>query len=145
MNEPTSTQPASLQWTQLVFGLCFHSTWAWLLSRPALCSWERNVFTPHTIPSILLYMRGSFVYAHTRNIADSGYVEGSGIPEMKSVQSGVHLEGLLSPRTLVLKALGLVFSHAALSLGREGPFVHLSSCIAFALITFVPPLTRRFK
>jgi H+/Cl- antiporter ClcA len=60
---------------------------------------------------------------------------GSGIPRMKSVLSGTHIHHFLSLRTLLAKSVGLllVFS-SGLPIGREGPYVHLSCCIAILLM-----------
>jgi chloride channel 3/4/5 len=80
------------------------------------------------------------------------YAAGSGIPEIKTILSGVWavstgsvasfflnksfnflgfvIHGYLGGRTLFTKAVGLVLSVASgLSLGKEGPFVHIASCI----------------
>lgn len=63
---------------------------------------------------------------------------GSGIPEMKSILAGVVLSRYLTLRTLAAKFIGLVFSLAsAVSIGREGPFVHMAAIIATQL-TRVP-------
>lgn len=66
---------------------------------------------------------------------------GSGIPEMKTVLRGVVLNEYLTLRTLIAKIVGLTFTLASgLPLGREGPFVHISSIVATllsrAVITF---------
>jgi len=75
---------------------------------------------------------------------------GSGIPEMKSILSGVTLNKYLSAETLFAKLLGLVTTQssgtipsyywlnamissscvAGLVAGRAGPFVHIASIIA---------------
>ncbi|KAH7914150.1 chloride channel [Hygrophoropsis aurantiaca] len=58
------------------------------------------------------------------------YAAGSGIPEIKTILSGFVIHGYLGGRTLFTKAVGLAFSVASgLSLGKEGPFVHIASCI----------------
>lgn len=55
---------------------------------------------------------------------------GSGIPEIKTILSGFVIRGYLGSWTLVTKAIGLAFSVASgLTLGKEGPFVHIASCI----------------
>eukprot|EP01090_Pellita_catalonica_P018001 TRINITY_DN5620_c1_g5_i1.p1 TRINITY_DN5620_c1_g5~~TRINITY_DN5620_c1_g5_i1.p1 ORF type:complete len:680 (-),score=99.59 TRINITY_DN5620_c1_g5_i1:525-2531(-) len=60
---------------------------------------------------------------------------GSGIPEMKSILSGVHLKGFLTIRTLIAKFFGLIFAFAgSLTIGKEGPFVHISSIICNQLL-----------
>lgn len=77
------------------------------------------------------------------------YAAGSGIPEIKTILSGKHpssflcsgttltraisgfvIHGYLGGRTLFTKSVGLALSVASgLSLGKEGPFVHIASCI----------------
>ncbi|KAI9507422.1 chloride channel [Russula earlei] len=58
------------------------------------------------------------------------YAAGSGIPEVKTILSGFVIHGYLGGRTLFVKAVGLALSVASgLSLGKEGPFVHIASCI----------------
>ncbi|THH02264.1 hypothetical protein EW026_g572 [Hermanssonia centrifuga] len=58
------------------------------------------------------------------------YAAGSGIPEIKTILSGFVIHGYLGARTLFTKSVGLAFSVASgLSLGKEGPFVHIASCI----------------
>ncbi|KNC50952.1 chloride channel protein 2 [Thecamonas trahens ATCC 50062] len=64
---------------------------------------------------------------------------GSGIPEMKSLLSGIIHIDLLAPRTLLAKFVGVIAGHAAgLSVGREGPFVHLAAGMAAALMKMRP-------
>lgn len=58
------------------------------------------------------------------------YAAGSGIPEIKIILSGFVIHGYLGGRTLFIKAVGLALAVASgLSLGKEGPFVHIASCI----------------
>lgn len=55
---------------------------------------------------------------------------GSGVAEVKVILSGFVLHGYLGVRTLVIKTLGLILSVASgLSLGKEGPYVHISTSI----------------
>ncbi|KAG6375401.1 chloride channel [Boletus reticuloceps] len=55
---------------------------------------------------------------------------GSGIPEIKTILSGFVIHGYLGGRTLFTKSFGLALSvGSGLSLGKEGPFVHIASCI----------------
>lgn len=64
----------------------------------------------------------------------SAKAAGSGIPQMRAIMAGVTIPGMLSFRTLVSKCLGMVFMlSSGLSLGKEGPFVHIASCIAECL------------
>ena len=63
---------------------------------------------------------------------------GSGIPEMKSILRGVRLIDYLSLPTFVAKIGGLLAtSGSGLPIGKEGPFVHLSSIIAHWLSYFL--------
>lgn len=55
---------------------------------------------------------------------------GSGVAEVRVILSGFVLHGFLGFKTLVIKSLGLVLSVASgMSLGKEGPFVHIAACI----------------
>ncbi|GAA5889468.1 hypothetical protein JCM6882_007039 [Rhodosporidiobolus microsporus] len=54
----------------------------------------------------------------------------SGIPEIKTLLGGYVMSGYLSPWTLLIKSLGLPLAVASgLSLGKEGPLVHVACCI----------------
>jgi len=58
------------------------------------------------------------------------YAAGSGIPEIKTILSGFVIHGYLGARTLFTKSVGLALSvGSGLSLGKEGPLVHIGSCI----------------
>lgn len=62
------------------------------------------------------------------------YAAGSGVPEIKTVLSGVELKGYLSLWAMVVKIIGLAFAvSSGLNLGKEGPFVHLVSALASVL------------
>ncbi|ETW79134.1 chloride channel [Heterobasidion irregulare TC 32-1] len=62
------------------------------------------------------------------------YAFHTGIPEIKAILGGYVLDSFLSSWTLLIKALGLALSVASgLSLGKEGPLVHVSCCMAFLL------------
>ena len=55
---------------------------------------------------------------------------GSGVAEVKVILSGFVLHGYLGLRTLIVKTLALILSVASgLSLGKEGPFVHIATCV----------------
>ena len=58
------------------------------------------------------------------------FAAGSGIPEIKTILSGFVIHGYLGGRVLFTKSIGLAMSVASgLSLGKEGPFVHIVCCI----------------
>jgi chloride channel 3/4/5 len=55
---------------------------------------------------------------------------GSGVAEVRVILSGFVLHGFLGVKTLVIKTAALVLSVASgLSLGKEGPFVHIATCV----------------
>ncbi|KAK7031437.1 chloride channel protein [Favolaschia claudopus] len=65
------------------------------------------------------------------------YAFHTGIPEIKAILGGYVLKAFLSPWTLLIKALGLALAVASgLSLGKEGPLVHVACCMAYLLSRF---------
>lgn len=55
---------------------------------------------------------------------------GSGVAEVKVINSGFVLHGYLGLKTLALKTAALIFSVASgLSIGKEGPYVHVGACV----------------
>ncbi|OQE41834.1 hypothetical protein PENCOP_c004G07079 [Penicillium coprophilum] len=55
---------------------------------------------------------------------------GSGVAEVKVINSGFVLHGYMGLKTLIIKTIGLVFSvSSGLSLGKEGPYVHIATCV----------------
>ena len=57
---------------------------------------------------------------------------GSGIPEIKTILSGFVIPHFLDLKVLIVKAIGAVFAVASgMCLGKEGPFVHISTCVAY--------------
>lgn len=71
------------------------------------------------------------------------YAAGSGISEIKCVISGFIINGFLSPWTLVIKSLGLPLAIASgLSVGKEGPAVHVACCMGNVVAQALRPLVR---
>uniref|UniRef100_A0A6Q2YIQ1 Chloride channel protein n=1 Tax=Esox lucius TaxID=8010 RepID=A0A6Q2YIQ1_ESOLU len=59
------------------------------------------------------------------------YACGSGIPEIKTILSGFIIRGYLGKWTLLIKTVTLVLAvSSGLSLGKEGPLVHVACCCA---------------
>jgi len=55
---------------------------------------------------------------------------GSGVAEVRVILSGFVLHGFLGFKTLVIKSAGLILSvSSGLSLGKEGPYVHIATCV----------------
>jgi chloride channel 3/4/5 len=64
---------------------------------------------------------------------------GSGIPEIKTILSGFSIPSFLSLPVLLAKALGAIFAVASgLCLGKEGPFVHISTCTGYQIGSLFP-------
>ncbi|ORY75039.1 chloride channel [Leucosporidium creatinivorum] len=71
------------------------------------------------------------------------FAAGSGIPEIKTILSGFVIRGYLGSWTLATKSVGLALSVASgLSLGKEGPFVHIASCVGNISSRFFPKYDR---
>ncbi|XP_068913490.1 H(+)/Cl(-) exchange transporter 5 isoform X2 [Tenebrio molitor] len=71
------------------------------------------------------------------------YACGSGIPEIKTILSGFIIRGYLGKWTLVIKCVGLILSvSAGLSLGKEGPMVHIACAIGNILSYLFPKYGR---
>lgn len=57
---------------------------------------------------------------------------GSGIPEIKTILSGFVIPNFLDFKVLVVKAVGSIFAvSTGMCLGKEGPFVHISTCVGY--------------
>jgi chloride channel 3/4/5 len=64
---------------------------------------------------------------------------GSGIPEIKTILSGFVIPNFLDLKVLVVKAFGAVFAVATgMCLGKEGPFVHISTCVGYIVAHWFP-------
>ena len=78
---------------------------------------------------------GTFSPLSTRQYPPTGpttyyAAAGSGVAEVKVILSGFVMHGYLGVKTLVIKTLALVLSvGSGLSLGKEGPYVHIATCI----------------
>jgi hypothetical protein len=58
----------------------------------------------------------------------------SGLPPLKAYLNGTRVPGLLHPRTMVAKVIGITLVVATgLPMGREGPMVHTGACVAAVL------------
>lgn len=64
---------------------------------------------------------------------------GSGIPEIKTILSGFVIPGFLDFKVLFVKAFGATFAVATgMCLGKEGPFVHASTCVGYLVAKHFP-------
>ncbi|KEF56157.1 uncharacterized protein A1O9_07738 [Exophiala aquamarina CBS 119918] len=64
---------------------------------------------------------------------------GSGIPEIKTILSGFVIPHFLDFKVLLVKAVGSTFAvSTGMCLGKEGPFVHISTCVAYLVAIRFP-------
>lgn len=64
---------------------------------------------------------------------------GSGIPEIKTILSGFVIPHFLDFKVLVVKAVGATFAvPTGMCLGKEGPFVHISTCMGYLVAKRFP-------
>ncbi|CAG8960351.1 hypothetical protein HYFRA_00012425 [Hymenoscyphus fraxineus] len=64
---------------------------------------------------------------------------GSGIPEIKTILSGFVIPHFLDFKVLFVKAVGSTFAVATgMCLGKEGPFVHISTCVGYLVSSLFP-------
>ncbi|KAI5644829.1 voltage gated chloride channel domain-containing protein [Phthorimaea operculella] len=102
--------------------------------------------TASYIISYLFYIAWALVFAAlsaslVRMFAP--YACGSGIPEIKTILSGFIIRGYLGKWTLIIKVVGLILSvSSGLSLGKEGPMVHIASCLGNILSYLFPKYGR---
>lgn len=64
---------------------------------------------------------------------------GSGIPEIKTILSGFVIPNFLDVKVLLVKAFGAIFAvSTGMCLGKEGPFVHISTCVGYLVAMRFP-------
>ena len=85
-----------------------------------------TTYLVYVILSIILACVSSWLVASW-----SKHAAGSGIPEIKTILGGVVIRKVLGGWTLLTKCVALVLSvSSGLSVGKEGPFVHIAACVA---------------
>ncbi|KAG7239262.1 hypothetical protein INR49_029391, partial [Caranx melampygus] len=115
---------------------------------PQWQSWPSSSHGHQSEESLYFNTRGPFAYivnylmyifwallfsflAVTLVRAFAPYACGSGIPEIKTILSGFIIRGYLGKWTLIIKTITLVLAvSSGLSLGKEGPLVHVACCCA---------------
>ncbi|KAF9103647.1 glycerol ethanol, ferric requiring protein [Mortierella sp. AM989] len=71
------------------------------------------------------------------------YAAGSGISEIKCILAGFIMKGYLGAWTLIIKSLGLCMTVAAnLSVGKEGPSIHIACCAGHVVSRLFPKYQR---
>ncbi|GAM18517.1 hypothetical protein SAMD00019534_016920 [Acytostelium subglobosum LB1] len=64
---------------------------------------------------------------------------GSGVPDLKSIFSGFWNPMVVKPIVGLLKTIGLLMSYGSgLSIGKEGPYIHISAILANSLLNLGP-------
>ena len=63
---------------------------------------------------------------------------GSGIAELMGYFNGIHIDGLIGVRTLIVKILGTGLGVAAsLAIGKEGPLAHIGAIVGH-MVLYMP-------
>ncbi|KAG9006370.1 glycerol ethanol, ferric requiring protein [Tulasnella sp. JGI-2019a] len=126
--------------SDLKMGFC---TDGWWLNKD-FCCWEVSTdedggcvawrpWTSYAAGEWLIYVLFAAIFSYmaahlVRSFAK--YAAGSGISEIKCIVSGFVIKGYLGTWTLVIKSLTLPLVIASgLSVGKEGPSVHVACCI----------------
>lgn len=111
---------------------CAFDDWASLFSfipSPFSIPLPIQEFLPYALIAVFFAATAAFLVKRF-----APHAAGSGVPEIKTVLSGVVIRGYLSSWAFIIKIIGLAFSVASgLNLGKEGPFVHLVSVWASML------------
>ncbi|KAJ3762065.1 Cl-channel protein [Lentinula raphanica] len=99
----------------------------------------RKIFAQSLLQSSI-YVTLAVLFAGTAAFlvnAYAPYAFHTGIPEIKAILGGYVFDAFLTPWTLLIKALGLALAVASgLSLGKEGPLVHVACCMAYMFSRF---------
>ncbi|CAJ1383228.1 unnamed protein product [Effrenium voratum] len=131
--------------SSLRFGLCKSSFWVPFRHCPheSWVYWGEGVtglFISVSYGTFLAFISGLLVFSFAPSAA------GSGIPEVKTILNGFVMADVVSLRTLLIKIPGLMLSVAAgMSLGKEGPLVHVAVCWAQQLSRFFPQFANESK
>lgn len=132
-----------------------HCSYAWWLNQK-FCCWGVESedgycedWSPWSRFTIIDYV---FYLAFATTFAASGaflvrryarYAAGSGISEIKCILAGFIMKGYLGGWTLIIKSLGLAMSVAAnLSVGKEGPSIHIACCAGHVVSRLFPKYQR---
>ena len=124
--------------TDIKFGLCSRGFW---ISKETCCSDATDMFScaawnewapPGFFSFVCYVMIAVCMGSYSAWIARLyPFASGSGLPEIKVIMSGFEMERLFGFGTLLTKSMGLILAvGAGLSIGKEGPFVHVAMCVA---------------
>eukprot|EP00004_Rigifila_ramosa_P015747 TRINITY_DN3679_c0_g1_i1.p1 TRINITY_DN3679_c0_g1~~TRINITY_DN3679_c0_g1_i1.p1 ORF type:complete len:644 (+),score=156.49 TRINITY_DN3679_c0_g1_i1:353-2284(+) len=145
------------------FRLRYENTWLFLIFLGILCSilafCQENATrmilefriilssdkAPYPIPHIMWMLSSVFFALIAGAIVAyiSPQAAGSGIPDMKTVLSGIAMEQHLTLRCLLATVVGLTSAlGSGLSIGRQGPFVHIACALSKQLMVLLPMFNR---
>ncbi|EDV19344.1 uncharacterized protein TRIADDRAFT_33732 [Trichoplax adhaerens] len=114
--------PEWLSWSQ-IFGI--------MSSSASIFAFEYFVYV------LVSFLLGFLAAVLVRDLAP--YACGSGIPEIKTILSGFVIRSYLGKWVLLIKSLTMMMVvSAGLSLGKEGPLVHVASCCGNMLCRLFP-------
>ncbi|KAK9703524.1 hypothetical protein K7432_010687 [Basidiobolus ranarum] len=92
--------------------------------------------------SYTIYLVTGIGFAATSGVlvkAYAPYAIWDGLAEIKTILGGFIIKGFLGVWTLVIKSLGLILAVASgLSLGKEGPLVHITCCCGNVFLRLFP-------
>ena len=103
-----------------------------------------TMFTKSTLPAVAPgdgVKHSGFIQGGDQGVVGKSMylAAGSGIPEIKTILSGFVIPHFLDFNVLAIKAIGAVFAVATgMCLGKEGPFVHISTCVAYLVGMLFP-------
>jgi len=116
-----------------ISGKCSHwMTWAEIYGMEVE-SYAFNYFVYVLVAVIFAGLASTFVRIF------APYACGSGIPEIKTILSGFVIHGYLDKWTFVIKGVAIMLAVAAgLTLGKEGPMIHMACCTGNILANIFP-------
>ncbi|XP_071479352.1 H(+)/Cl(-) exchange transporter 6-like [Diadema antillarum] len=95
---------------------------------------------------VLMAFNASFVLIASLLVAMEPIAGGSGIPEIKCYLNGVKVPHVVRLKTLVSKAIGVLFSVAGgLFVGKEGPMIHSGAIVGAGIPQFQSITFRRLN
>ncbi|OCK80268.1 chloride channel-like protein 3 [Lepidopterella palustris CBS 459.81] len=124
-------------WSNNYWGsFAIHVAWALLFG---IISSSVTMLTKSSLPAVASG-KGDRIRKEDAPSGKSMYMAaGSGIPEIKTILSGFVIPNFLDLKVLIVKAIGAIFAVATgMCLGKEGPFVHISTCVGYLVAMRFP-------
>ncbi|XP_063930538.1 H(+)/Cl(-) exchange transporter 3-like isoform X2 [Zophobas morio] len=123
-----------VQWlNDLKFGVCCTAFWLNKANCDSWKSWTELISVNSNFLAFIFYAFWMLLFSVLSGVLVvffAPFSAGSGISEVKTILSGFVIRRFLNFNTLIVKIIGTCLSvSAGLSLGKEGPFVHIASCL----------------